>query len=303
MRRAFRQCRRSAGDGSRRADRVHVSGPGGRLSRACGRSGGAPRGGGASSRTRIRFTAGTLHNKVVFRAARALTRRRASGRCVSISAASASRRAGTTAGAARPRTSGRRSTRRSGEAVFPSWPEVSPSARPSPQADRRRRAGRAPWASAFRWRPSRAGTCPDPACPALFVVGEHDAFGPPGICAEFVGRLGADRRDPGSRSLLRRESSTCSSEAIADFLAGLPVAGRGRECPTEPAPRLSIEARRDLLDLARGHARGALPRGAAAAPRVGPRGDVRRAARALRDAAPRAASCEAASARSRRTAS
>ena len=61
---------------------------------------------------------------------------------------------------------------------------------------------------------------PHPQVPSLFVVGERDAFGPPGELARFVGghgRLvvvpGADHFFEGSREGL--------AETISEFLAGL----------------------------------------------------------------------------------
>jgi alpha/beta superfamily hydrolase len=69
---------------------------------------------------------------------------------------------------------------------------------------------------------------PRPRVPALFVVGERDTFGPPGALAEFVGDSGSILVLPGASHFLEGRLDALE-EAIAGFLARLPrpVAAQG----------------------------------------------------------------------------
>jgi alpha/beta superfamily hydrolase len=69
------------------------------------------------------------------------------------------------------------------------------------------------------------GSLPRPSVPSLFVTGERDTFGPPALLADLAGGLtqivivaGADHFFEGKLEELER--------AIAGFLSGLPVAAR-----------------------------------------------------------------------------
>ena len=113
----------------------------------------------------------------------------------------------------------------------------------------------------------RVGTaaCRGPRVPALFVVGERDAFGPPEELARFVGGSGTDRRRAGSRPLLRGQPRGARRRRSRDFCRRCP----SRRRPPHGAPVRERRARsrprraRDLLDLARGtleaHFRGEPP--------------------------------------------
>jgi hypothetical protein len=66
---------------------------------------------------------------------------------------------------------------------------------------------------------------PKPRVPALFVTGERDTFGPPALLAEFVGDSGRVVIVPGADHFFEGKLEELE-RAIAGFLAALPVAVR-----------------------------------------------------------------------------
>jgi uncharacterized protein len=66
---------------------------------------------------------------------------------------------------------------------------------------------------------------PKPRVPALFVTGERDTFGPPALLAEFVGDSGRVVIVPGADHFFEGNLEELE-RAIAGFLAALPVAAR-----------------------------------------------------------------------------
>lgn len=69
---------------------------------------------------------------------------------------------------------------------------------------------------------------PRPSVPALFVVGEKDAFGPPEELERFLGGTGRLVVVPGTDHFFEGALETVG-EVILEFLAGLRPAGRQRE--------------------------------------------------------------------------
>ena len=69
---------------------------------------------------------------------------------------------------------------------------------------------------------------PHPAVPALFVVGEEDAFGPPQALQRFLGGTGRVVVVPGADHFFEGALDTVG-EAITEFLTGLRTAGRRTE--------------------------------------------------------------------------
>lgn len=72
-----------------------------------------------------------------------------------------------------------------------------------------------------------AGELPRPAVPALFVVGERDTFGPPEALRRFVRDTGAVVEVPGADHFFEGKLDLLE-RAIGDFLAGLSAAGAAR---------------------------------------------------------------------------
>ena len=66
---------------------------------------------------------------------------------------------------------------------------------------------------------------PKPSVPALFVTGERDAFGPPAMLAEFVGDSGRIVLVPGADHFFEGKLDEMQ-DAIARFLAALPAESR-----------------------------------------------------------------------------
>jgi len=67
-----------------------------------------------------------------------------------------------------------------------------------------------------------AESLPRPRVPALFVTGERDTYGPPALLAEFVGDSGEIVIVPGASHFLEGRGDELA-EAIGRFLAALPV--------------------------------------------------------------------------------
>jgi len=67
-----------------------------------------------------------------------------------------------------------------------------------------------------------------PRVPALFVVGEHDRFGPPELLVRFVGDAGKIVVVPGADHFFAGHLDELEA-AIADFLASLPTASEAVE--------------------------------------------------------------------------
>jgi alpha/beta superfamily hydrolase len=67
------------------------------------------------------------------------------------------------------------------------------------------------------------GSLPKPNVPSLFVTGERDTFGPPALLAEFAGDSGQIVIVPGADHFFEGKLEELES-AIAGFLAALPVA-------------------------------------------------------------------------------
>jgi alpha/beta superfamily hydrolase len=69
------------------------------------------------------------------------------------------------------------------------------------------------------------GSLPKPSVPSLFVTGERDTFGPPALLAEFAGGSGQTVIVPGADHFFEGKLEELE-RAIAGFLAALPVAAR-----------------------------------------------------------------------------
>jgi alpha/beta superfamily hydrolase len=69
------------------------------------------------------------------------------------------------------------------------------------------------------------GSLPKPNVPSLFVTGERDTFGPPALLAEFAGDSGQIVIVPGADHFFEGKLEELE-RAIAGFLAALPVAAR-----------------------------------------------------------------------------
>jgi alpha/beta superfamily hydrolase len=69
------------------------------------------------------------------------------------------------------------------------------------------------------------GSLPKPNAPSLFVTGERDTFGPPALLAEFAGDSGQIVIVPGADHFFEGKLEELE-RAIAGFLAALPVAAR-----------------------------------------------------------------------------
>jgi pimeloyl-ACP methyl ester carboxylesterase len=70
-----------------------------------------------------------------------------------------------------------------------------------------------------------AESLPRPRVPALFVTGERDVFGPPGLLRSFVRDSGEIVIVPGADHFLEGKIGELA-EAIEHFLAALPVGTR-----------------------------------------------------------------------------
>ena len=251
-------------------------GPAGRLE-GSGRSRREPRGGSAVFAHPHPLHGGTLHNKVVYRAAQALTRAgyatlRFNFRGVGLSEGRLRRRA-----AARSTTSGPPWTRRRGGAACRSSREASPS---GPRWRCRRSAGD-PRIGRFIGLGLPLATVSGRVAPAPVRCRRSSSSaqtmpsGLPRMLKRFLGT------PAGSSSIPERTTSSTGcldarARSIARFLHG-PPSGRAAErgVVTEHAP-LSEESRRDLLSLARGTLEAHFRREPRAAPRLRPRGGLRR---------------------------
>ncbi len=149
---------------------------------------------------------GTLHNKVVFRAARALAAAGYGTLRFNFRGVGLSRGGGTPAGG-KWKTSAPRWTRRSGWAAFRSWPAASPSGRRPPCA-RSRETGASSRSSrpAFPSRRNRERICRGRASRRSSSRESETRSALRRFSAGLAGGRHGDRRGAGHRSFLRREA-------------------------------------------------------------------------------------------------